>query len=166
VKFAGTGSPPAGRIGETARTPLHTRHEGRRGSRREHLRGAHGRDRRRGRDATTARYLPRLYGEAEAYARARGIIIADTKFEFGRDAEGRVLLIDEALTPDSSRFWPAESYAPGGAQASFDKQFVRDYLETLAWDKRPPAPPLPPDIAEATTARYLSAYRLLTGADI
>ncbi len=107
-----------------------------------------------------------LYREAEAYARARGIIIADTKFEFGRDSAGRILLIDEALTPDSSRFWPADLYEPGRPQPSFDKQFVRDYLETLAWDKRPPAPPLPPDIAEATTARYLEAYRLLTGEEL
>jgi phosphoribosylaminoimidazole-succinocarboxamide synthase len=104
-----------------------------------------------------------LYREAESYALTRGIIIADTKFEFGRDADGRILLIDEALTPDSSRFWPADKYAPGHSQPSFDKQFVRDYLETLPWDKRPPAPPLPPEVAEATTARYLEAYRLLTG---
>ncbi|MDQ3916949.1 MAG: phosphoribosylaminoimidazolesuccinocarboxamide synthase [Acidobacteriota bacterium] len=104
-----------------------------------------------------------LYREAEAYARARGIIIADTKFEFGLDHEGRVLLVDEALTPDSSRFWPADAYSPGGPQPSFDKQFVRDYLETLPWDKRPPAPPLPAEVAAATTARYLEAYRLLTG---
>jgi phosphoribosylaminoimidazole-succinocarboxamide synthase len=107
-----------------------------------------------------------LYREAESYARGRGIIIADTKFEFGRDREGRIILIDEALTPDSSRFWPADDYSPGGPQPSFDKQFVRDYLETLDWDKRPPAPPLPPDVAEATTARYLAAYRLLTGAEL
>jgi len=104
-----------------------------------------------------------LYREAEAYARGRGIIIADTKFEFGLDAEGRTLLVDEALTPDSSRFWPAEAYEPGHSQPSFDKQFVRDYLETLDWDKRPPAPPLPPEVAAATTDRYLEAYRLLTG---
>ena len=104
-----------------------------------------------------------LYREAEQYARTRGIIIADTKFEFGRDREGVVLLIDEVLTPDSSRFWPADGYRPGGPQPSFDKQFVRDYLETLDWDKRPPAPPLPPEVAAATTARYLQAYRLLTG---
>jgi phosphoribosylaminoimidazole-succinocarboxamide synthase len=104
-----------------------------------------------------------LYREAEAYARSRGIIIADTKFEFGRTPDGEILLIDEALTPDSSRFWPAEEYEPGHAQPSFDKQFVRDYLETLEWDKRPPAPPLPPEVAQATTARYLQAYRLLTG---
>ncbi|HYE65455.1 MAG TPA: phosphoribosylaminoimidazolesuccinocarboxamide synthase [Pyrinomonadaceae bacterium] len=105
----------------------------------------------------------RLYQEASDYARSRGIIIADTKFEFGRDSDGRIILIDEALTPDSSRFWPADEYAPGRSQPSFDKQFVRDYLETLAWDKKPPAPPLPPEIAQATTARYLEAYRLLTG---
>jgi phosphoribosylaminoimidazole-succinocarboxamide synthase len=104
-----------------------------------------------------------LYGEAERYALSRGIIIADTKFEFGRDRTGRLLLIDEALTPDSSRFWPAGEYAAGRPQPSFDKQFVRDYLETLDWDKRPPAPPLPPEVAAATTARYLEAYRLLTG---
>ncbi|HEX8142638.1 MAG TPA: phosphoribosylaminoimidazolesuccinocarboxamide synthase [Pyrinomonadaceae bacterium] len=108
----------------------------------------------------------RLYREASDYARHRGIIIADTKFEFGRDEDGRIILVDEALTPDSSRFWPAAAYAPGSAQPSFDKQFVRDYLETLAWDKRPPAPPLPPEVAAATTARYLEAYRLLTGSEL
>jgi phosphoribosylaminoimidazole-succinocarboxamide synthase len=110
------------------------------------------------RDASLA-----LYREAERYARSRGIIIADTKFEFGRDRDGRIILVDEALTPDTSRFWPAEAYEPGHTQPSFDKQFVRDYLETLQWDKRPPAPPLPPEVASATTARYLEAYRLLTG---
>jgi phosphoribosylaminoimidazole-succinocarboxamide synthase len=108
----------------------------------------------------------RLYNEARDYARSRGIIIADTKFEFGRDKNGDIILIDEVLTPDSSRFWPAESYSPGKSQPSFDKQFVRDYLETLAWDKQPPAPPLPPDVATATTARYLEAYRLLTGKEL
>ncbi|HEX8458511.1 MAG TPA: phosphoribosylaminoimidazolesuccinocarboxamide synthase [Pyrinomonadaceae bacterium] len=107
-----------------------------------------------------------LYAEAEAYARARGIIIADTKFEFGLDEAGRIILIDEALTPDSSRFWPLDKYEPGRAQASFDKQFVRDYLETLGWDKRPPAPPLPTEVAAATTARYMEAYRLLTGSEL
>ncbi|HKP38283.1 MAG TPA: phosphoribosylaminoimidazolesuccinocarboxamide synthase [Pyrinomonadaceae bacterium] len=105
----------------------------------------------------------RIYKEASDYARERGIIIADTKFEFGRDREGRAILIDEVLTPDSSRFWPADSYAVGRGQASFDKQYVRDYLETLAWDKQPPAPELPPDVAKATTARYLEAYELLVG---
>jgi phosphoribosylaminoimidazole-succinocarboxamide synthase len=108
----------------------------------------------------------RLYVAASAYARTRGIIIADTKFEFGRARDGQIILIDEALTPDSSRFWPADEYAPGRAQPSFDKQFVRDYLETLAWDKRPPAPPLPEDVAAATTARYVDAYRRLTGSEL
>ncbi|HST52719.1 MAG TPA: phosphoribosylaminoimidazolesuccinocarboxamide synthase [Pyrinomonadaceae bacterium] len=107
-----------------------------------------------------------LYREAETYARSRGIVIADTKFEFGRTGDGRVLLIDEVLTPDSSRFWPADRYEPGRPQPSFDKQFVRDYLETLPWDKRPPAPPLPAEVAAATTARYLEAYRLLTGEEL
>ena len=118
----------------------------------------------------TANYLRdvslKLYKEARSYARSRGIIIADTKFEFGRDKNGQIILVDEALTPDSSRFWPAESYSPGKGQASFDKQFVRDYLETLSWDKQPPAPPLPAEVAAATTARYLEAYRLLTGQEL
>jgi phosphoribosylaminoimidazole-succinocarboxamide synthase len=118
----------------------------------------------------TANYLRetslRLYNEARSYARGRGIIIADTKFEFGRDQHGQIILIDEALTPDSSRFWPAGSYSPGKSQPSFDKQFVRDYLETLTWDKRPPAPPIPSEVASATTARYLEAHRLLTGKEL
>jgi phosphoribosylaminoimidazole-succinocarboxamide synthase len=105
----------------------------------------------------------RIYREASDYARARGIIIADTKFEFGRDRDGNAILIDEVLTPDSSRFWPAESYEVGRGQASFDKQYVRDYLETLDWNKQPPAPALPPEVAKATTARYLEAYELLVG---
>jgi len=108
----------------------------------------------------------RLYNEAREYALTRGIIIADTKFEFGRDANGQIILIDEALTPDSSRFWPLAEYAPGKSQPSFDKQFVRDYLETLDWNKQPPAPAIPSEIAMATTARYLEAYRLLTGEDL
>lgn len=108
-------------------------------------------------------YTLRLYTEASAYALTRGIIIADTKFEFGRAADGRILLIDEALTPDSARFWPSSEYVIGRSPASFDKQFVRDYLETLAWSKQPPAPPLPPEIVAATQERYLTAYRLLTG---
>ncbi len=103
-----------------------------------------------------------IYREAVDYAASRGIIIADTKFEFGVDVEGNILLIDEVLTPDSSRFWWAESYAPGKAQPSFDKQFVREYLETLGWNKQPPAPPLPTEIVEATTQRYLQAYQKLT----
>lgn len=105
----------------------------------------------------------RLYQEASEYGRGCGIIIADTKFEFGRDRDGRIILIDEALTPDSSRFWPAVSYEAGKSQASFDKQFVRDYLEGIDWDKKPPAPPLPPEVAAATTARYLEAYQLIVG---
>jgi phosphoribosylaminoimidazole-succinocarboxamide synthase len=108
----------------------------------------------------------RLYSEAHEYARQRGIIIADTKFEFGLDKNGELLLVDEVLTPDSSRFWPADEYQPGRSQPSFDKQFVRDYLETLDWDKKPPAPAIPREIAEATTARYLDAYRLLTGKEL
>ncbi len=104
-----------------------------------------------------------IYKEACDYALTRGIIIADTKFEFGADADGNILLIDEVLTPDSSRFWAADSYSPGKAQASFDKQFVREYLETLDWDKRPPAPALPKEVADATKERYLEAYNLLLG---
>ena len=105
----------------------------------------------------------KIYNEAFEYALGRGIIIADTKFEFGVDEDGDILLIDEVLTPDSSRFWDANSYSPGKAQASFDKQFVREYLETLDWNKQPPAPPLPIEIADATKERYLKAYSLLTG---
>jgi len=104
-----------------------------------------------------------IYMTAADYALTRGIIIADTKFEFGEDKKGNILLIDEVLTPDSSRFWDAASYEPGHKQPSFDKQFVREYLETLDWNKQPPAPPLPDDIAEATSERYLKAYELLTG---
>jgi phosphoribosylaminoimidazole-succinocarboxamide synthase len=105
----------------------------------------------------------RLYNEASNHALDRGIIIADTKFEFGRGRSGEVLLIDEVLTPDSSRFWSAETYDPGHPQPSFDKQFVREYLETLEWDKTPPAPILPDAIAEATSERYVKAHELLTG---
>lgn len=104
----------------------------------------------------------RLYRSARAYARDRGIIIADTKFEFGMFA-GNLILIDEVLTPDSSRFWPASEYQPGRGQPSFDKQFVRDYLETLDWDKTPPAPELPAEIVFKTEAKYLEAYERLTG---
>jgi phosphoribosylaminoimidazole-succinocarboxamide synthase len=103
-----------------------------------------------------------IYKKARAYARERGIIIADTKFEFGV-YEGKLILIDEVLTPDSSRFWPADQYAPGRSQASFDKQFVRDYLETLDWDKTPPAPALPSEVVAKTQAKYLEAYERLTG---
>jgi phosphoribosylaminoimidazole-succinocarboxamide synthase len=106
----------------------------------------------------------RLYREAADYALARGIIIADTKFEFGLDEEGRLVLMDEALTPDSSRFWPADQYQPGDNPPSFDKQFVRDYLETLDWDKQPPGPELPPHIVARTVAKYREALERLTGA--
>ena len=105
----------------------------------------------------------RIYQEASDYARSVGIIIADTKFEFGRDRDGRIILIDEVLTPDSSRFWPVNDYEVGKSQASFDKQYVRDYLESIKWNKQPPAPTLPPEVAAATTARYLEAYELLVG---
>jgi phosphoribosylaminoimidazole-succinocarboxamide synthase len=104
----------------------------------------------------------RLYSTARDYARQRGIIIADTKFEFGL-FEGELILIDEVLTPDSSRFWPADHYAPGRSQPSYDKQFVRDYLETLAWDKTPPAPALPAEVVARTQAKYLEAFERLTG---
>lgn len=116
--------------------------------------------------AELKKYSKALYSEASDYALTRGIIIADTKFEFGQDSEGNIMLVDEVLTPDSSRFWDASNYEPGHPQASFDKQFVREYLETLDWDKTPPAPPLPEEIAEATTKRYLQAYKLLTGNDL
>ena len=107
----------------------------------------------------------RIYSSARAYARNRGIIIADTKFEFGL-RDGQLMLIDEVLTPDSSRFWPADQFRPGQGQPSFDKQFVRDYLETLDWDKTPPAPRLPEEIVLKTQANYLEAYKRLTGRDL
>jgi len=103
-----------------------------------------------------------IYKKARDYARSRGIIIADTKFEFGQEGS-QLLLVDEVLTPDSSRFWPVEGYAPGASPASFDKQFVRDYLETLAWDKTPPGPTLPEEIVQKTSAKYLQALTQLTG---
>jgi phosphoribosylaminoimidazole-succinocarboxamide synthase len=103
-----------------------------------------------------------IYRKAAAYAESRGILLADTKFEFGWIG-GELTLADEVLTPDSSRFWPADSYEPGKPQPSFDKQYVRDYLESLAWDKNPPAPSLPPDVIEKTSEKYREAYRRLTG---
>lgn len=108
----------------------------------------------------------RIYSAASEYAATRGIIIADTKFEFGLTDEGKILLIDEVLTPDSSRFWSAATYSPGNAQPSFDKQYLREYLETLEWNKQPPAPELPASVVDATLERYLSAFRLLTGSDL
>ena len=107
----------------------------------------------------------RVYKKAGDYALQKGIIIADTKFEFGI-YNGRIIIIDEALTPDSSRFWPLDGYMPGRPQPSFDKQFVRDYLETLDWDKAPPAPALPEEIISRTTEKYLEAYRKLTGKEL
>jgi phosphoribosylaminoimidazole-succinocarboxamide synthase len=107
----------------------------------------------------------KIYTTAREYARQRGIIIADTKFEFGL-WNGGLILIDEVLTPDSSRFWPADQYRPGRSQPSYDKQFVRDYLETLDWNKTPPAPELPPDVVAKTQAKYLEAYRRLTGQEL
>lgn len=104
-----------------------------------------------------------IYRRSAAYALERGIIIADTKFEFGLDEKGRLHLIDEVLTPDSSRFWPVADYRPGSSPPSFDKQFVRDYLEGLDWDKRPPPPPLPEDIIQRTAEKYAEAERRLTG---
>jgi phosphoribosylaminoimidazole-succinocarboxamide synthase len=104
-----------------------------------------------------------LYRFASAHARERGIIIADTKFEFGLDADGVLVLADEALTPDSSRFWPVDGYRPGQAQPSFDKQFVRDYCESLGWDKTDPGPELPEDVVAGTRERYIEAFELMTG---
>jgi len=107
----------------------------------------------------------KIYQTAADYAAGRGIIIADTKFEFGQTSQG-LILADEVLTPDSSRFWPADKYQPGKAQESFDKQFVRDYLETIKWNKQPPAPPLPEDVARKTSEKYIEAYRILAGREL
>jgi phosphoribosylaminoimidazole-succinocarboxamide synthase len=108
----------------------------------------------------------RLYAEGAAHAESCGIIVADTKFEFGLLPDGSLLLIDEMLTPDSSRFWPRDQYAPGGAQPSFDKQFVRDYLESIRWNKQPPVPSLPDDVVTKTREKYVEAFRRLTGNDL
>jgi phosphoribosylaminoimidazole-succinocarboxamide synthase len=107
-----------------------------------------------------------LYEFGVAHAAARGIILADTKFEFGVTDAGQLLLIDEVMTPDSSRYWPKDSYRPGGAQPSFDKQYVRDYLESIKWDKQPPVPSLPAEVVARTREKYLDAYRRLTGHDL
>jgi phosphoribosylaminoimidazole-succinocarboxamide synthase len=106
-----------------------------------------------------------IYQKAAEYARQKGIIIADTKFEFGRTAAG-ITLADEVLTPDSSRFWPADKYSPGMSQQSFDKQYVRDYLEEIRWNKQPPAPALPAEVARKTSEKYVESYRRLTGREL
>jgi len=106
-----------------------------------------------------------LYSQAANYARTRGILIADTKFEFGL-VDGQIILADEVLTPDSSRFWPADQYRPGQSQPSYDKQYVRDYLESIHWNKQPPAPALPDDVARRTSEKYKEAYRALTGREL
>ena len=116
----------------------------------------------------------RLYADGAAHAESCGIIVADTKFEFGllsnegddRPVEDRVILIDEMLTPDSSRFWPQDTYNPGGPQPSFDKQFVRDYLERIEWNKQPPVPSLPDDVVAKTRDKYVEAFRRLTGREL
>jgi phosphoribosylaminoimidazole-succinocarboxamide synthase len=110
-------------------------------------------------------YTIRIYEKAQKTVEPKGIIIADTKFEFGL-IDGKVILIDEALTPDSSRFWPMESYIPGGPQKSFDKQYVRDYLEDIRWNKEPPAPKLPSKVVNETSRKYVDAYRLITGKEL
>lgn len=107
-------------------------------------------------------YSLTVYAKASDYARARGIIIADTKFEWGLRGD-KIILIDEVLTPDASRFWPLQGYEPGRSQPSYDKQFARDYLESIRWNKQPPPPPLPPEVVEKTSEKYREAYRLLTG---
>jgi len=107
-----------------------------------------------------------LYAHGVAHAESKGIILADTKFEFGLTDSGELLLIDEMMTPDSSRYWPQDQYAPGGPQPSFDKQYVRDYLESIRWNKQPPVPSLPADVVEGTRSKYLDAYRRLTGREL
>jgi phosphoribosylaminoimidazole-succinocarboxamide synthase len=107
-----------------------------------------------------------LYAHGVKHAESRGIILADTKFEFGLAASGELLVIDEMLTPDSSRYWPKEAYRPGGPQPSFDKQFVRDYLESIHWNKQPPVPSLPADVVQRTRDKYVEAYRRLTGREL
>jgi phosphoribosylaminoimidazole-succinocarboxamide synthase len=116
-----------------------------------------------GRFAEVERVALELYAFASEHAAARGIVVADTKLEFGTDADGRLVLGDEAFTPDSSRFWPADEYAPGGSPPSFDKQFVRDYCESLGWDKEYPGPELPANVVAGTRARYVEAFEHLTG---
>ena len=150
-----------------ARADLHAGHQGRdRPARREHQLRRHGDD--WSAPSSRGRCGPsriEIYTRGAEYARSRGIIIADTKFEFGLDAAGKLYLIDEVLTPDSSRFWPAAEYRTGISPPSFDKQYVRDYLETLDWNKKAPGPSLPPDVIRRTTDKYRQALELLTRPD-
>jgi len=146
-----------------ARAYLHAGIQSRNRPRRKHLlrsRRANGGPADRG--ALAGPDAAHIYAAAASHAESRGIILADTKFEFGWHG-GQLLLADEVLTPDSSRYWPRDDYRPGGPQKSFDKQFVRDYLETLDWNKQPPAPPLPEDVIEKTSEKYHEAYRRITG---
>ena len=116
--------------------------------------------------ARLKRFTLELYAHGVAHAESKGIILADTKFEFGITDAGELLLIDEMMTPDSSRYWPTDQYAPGGPQPSFDKQYVRDYLESIKWNKQPPVPSLPAEVVEGTRRKYLDAYRRLTGQEL
>ena len=116
--------------------------------------------------ATLKRLTLELYAHGVAHAESKGIILADTKFEFGLTDDGELYLIDEMMTPDSSRYWPKDTYSPGGAQPSFDKQYVRDYLESIKWNKQPPVPSLPDDVIQGTRSKYLDAFRRLTGRDL
>ena len=141
---------------------FHAGHQGRNRPRRKYSVRGSGENCGRGHRGKARAKSLKIYNFARDYARKRGIIIADTKFEFGL-FEGKLILIDEVLTPDSSRFWPADQYQPGRGQPSFDKQFVRDYLETLDWNKTPPGPVLPPEVVAKTSAKYLEAYERLTG---
>jgi phosphoribosylaminoimidazole-succinocarboxamide synthase len=116
--------------------------------------------------ATLRELTLQLYAFGAAHAEARGIILADTKFEFGLTGDGSIMLIDEAMTPDSSRYWPKDQFKPGGPQPSFDKQYVRDYLEQIKWNKQPPVPSLPDDVVMRTRDKYLEAFRRLTGKEV
>ena len=107
-----------------------------------------------------------LYAHGVAHAESKGIILADTKFEFGLTDDGELIVIDEMMTPDSSRYWPRDTYHPGGPQPSFDKQYVRDYLESIKWNKQPPVPSLPDDVVQNTRAKYMDAFRRLTGREL
>ena len=151
------------RVGAASRADLHAVDESADGPRREHRPRAGGRARRRDRFEEVERTALDLYRFAAAHAESRGIILADTKFELGLDADGALVLADEAFTPDSSRFWPADSYAPGGPQPSFDKQYVRDYCESVGWDKTYPGPELPEHVVVETRAKYIEAFERLTG---